>query len=269
MEKMKYAIEIAKMVNGDVREVDKLNGVKLVGITIRNETNISPNIYIDQMYEKDLSIEQAAEEVIKIYEANKKPGVDMGYIMDFDKAKVLLRARLLNGINADICDVYKQAPDPFENLIIVPYLVGIIENGACKVTKEMIKKWNVSEDEVFRIAEGLSARDANMQDMISVLKEMMGGMDIEDLPFPEVEPEMIVVSNKDKLYGAYSIIPLMESIKTIFPNGGYTVLPSSVHEVIVVGNNGNKEMLDQMVQEINSTQVAPEEVLSDIAYVIK
>ena len=48
----------------------------------------------------------------------------------------------------------------------------------------------------------------------------------------------------------------------------YYVLPSSVHEVMIVPDDGGFDSgeLEEMVREINATQVAPEEVLSDHIY---
>jgi hypothetical protein len=49
---------------------------------------------------------------------------------------------------------------------------------------------------------------------------------------------------------------------------GYYVLPSSIHECIIVPDTGNinAEDLGAMVKDVNSTQVAPDEVLSDNVY---
>lgn len=45
------------------------------------------------------------------------------------------------------------------------------------------------------------------------------------------------------------------------------VLPSSVHEVIVISTQaGEPDDLQEMVQEINNSEVAPEERLSDSVY---
>ena len=48
----------------------------------------------------------------------------------------------------------------------------------------------------------------------------------------------------------------------------YYVLPSSVHEVVIVPycDNITAAELDEMVRDINLTQVSEEEVLSDHAY---
>ena len=45
----------------------------------------------------------------------------------------------------------------------------------------------------------------------------------------------------------------------------FYVLPSSTHEVILVPDNGNMQTkeLEDMVKEVNATQVAPEDLLSD------
>ena len=51
-------------------------------------------------------------------------------------------------------------------------------------------------------------------------------------------------------------------------NGDYFILPSSVHEILVVPDDGNisfRELTD-MVKEVNRTQVAPEDRLTDQVY---
>ena len=51
----------------------------------------------------------------------------------------------------------------------------------------------------------------------------------------------------------------------------YYVLPSSVHEVVIVPYSSGLDIreLDEMVREINVTQVAEEEVLSSHAYLYR
>ena len=50
--------------------------------------------------------------------------------------------------------------------------------------------------------------------------------------------------------------------------GDYFILPSSIHEVLLLRDDGNMDYraLEAMVREINATQVAPEERLSDQVY---
>jgi hypothetical protein len=47
----------------------------------------------------------------------------------------------------------------------------------------------------------------------------------------------------------------------------FFILPSSVHELIIVPDNGeDPQILQRMVKEVNSTQVSAQDVLSDNIY---
>lgn len=267
MNKMEYAMEIAKIVNGDVAEVDKMNGVKLIGIRIKNDNNITPTIYIDQMYDEDLSVYEAAEKIKEVYSKTKIPQVDLSIIENFEKAKDHLRARLVNGtLNLTFYDVSKVAPEPFDDLLIVPYLDGIIENGSCKITEGMLKRWDVTAEEVIRIAEENSSKDIKIQTMLEALTGI--SPDNIELPFQDEDANMWIVTNNRNCYGAYAVIPAKEKLRTMFPDG-YTVLPSSVHEVIVVTGSIPKSQMDAMVDEVNHQCLNREDILSNIAYVIR
>ena len=55
-----YAEEIASIVGGEVVEIEKANGVKYTGITIREEgATITPNIYVDDFYKMSIPEEEA------------------------------------------------------------------------------------------------------------------------------------------------------------------------------------------------------------------
>lgn len=81
---------------------------------------------------------------------------------------------------------------------------------------------------------------------------------------------MYVVSNTRGLYGAASILyeGVLEQCAEVM-NGSFYILPSSVHEVLIMPVNGfyTELGLSDMVKEINRTQVAVEEVLSDHVYI--
>lgn len=50
--------------------------------------------------------------------------------------------------------------------------------------------------------------------------------------------------------------------------GDFFILPSSIHEVLIVPDNGQMGLrdLEDMVKEVNATQVAPEDKLTDSVY---
>ena len=47
--------------------------------------------------------------------------------------------------------------------------------------------------------------------------------------------------------------------------GDFFILPSSIHEILIVPDNGKME-LEAMVKEVNATQVAPADKLTDSVY---
>ena len=84
---------------------------------------------------------------------------------------------------------------------------------------------------------------------------------------------MFVITNIVKSYGASAILnhsALAEFAKKLEVNS-LIVMPSSVHEMIIVPNDGKVTVNDAstMVKEINATKVSPEERLTDRAYVLE
>ena len=87
---------------------------------------------------------------------------------------------------------------------------------------------------------------------------------------PEVgEPKMYVLTNMTSCNGAGVMFcgELLEKIQTKL-DSDYYLLPSSIHEVIIVPDEGgyDREELDAMVQTINAAEVDPRDRLADHVY---
>jgi len=245
---------------GEIKEVEKANGVMLTGIAIKTDGNASPTIYVDDMLKKGLSVEEAAAQITAIINKDTAKDIDISWFYDFSKVKPMLRARLFN--QATNAEVSKKAPAPFDDLIIVPYITGVVidgkPDGAIKVKADHLKIWDVTPDEVIEIAESNSKNDAEAMSMSEVLRQM-------GYPAPPfVDDPMTVVSNREKCFGAYAIIAMLDELKERYTNG-FTVLPSSVHEVIIIDSD-DQETLDSMVEEVNAEQVDYQEQLSNHSY---
>ena len=85
----------------------------------------------------------------------------------------------------------------------------------------------------------------------------------------EKQDVMYVLTNSLRNYGAACLFypHVLEMVGEMLKED-YYVLPSSVHEVIIVPESKalDADEMSEMVVEINETQVEPEEVLSDHAY---
>lgn len=263
---LEYANEVAKYVgNGaKVQEIPKANGVTKVGITV-NQGRICPTVYIDQMYEEGIPAQQAAAMVMDIAEKNRVEGnFDIEKFLDYDGfVKPRLRIRLYN--KATEAEVKRSAASRgFKDLIIVPYvdLPDFNGGGSIKIKKEHVKEWGVTEKEVIDTALKNSADDVVVKDLFGMVQDMM------DLNLPtDGDNTPLYVSNKAGNCGASAILGLLPSLKKKYKNG-FFVLPSSIHEVLVMPSTGNEDidLLTAMVQDVNATQVLPEERLADMAF---
>lgn len=275
MTKREYAQQIAELINGEMREVEKANGVKMIGVTKKDDSNIRPNVYIDKMYEDKLSIKEAAEMVEKIYEETPKIDMNIETVKDWDQIKGRLKARLYNKkTNADI---YRSAKEyGFEDFIIVPYIdvSDIVPNGYIQVTNILLENWEHKADTVIDIALDNVKNDAEIIPMTEVLTEIMKA---NGFPQAEIDQmlyttnnKMNVITNKKKWCGAIGLITMRKKLKEKFPDG-YTVLPSSIHEVIVIPyeEDLSEIYLTDLVESANNNCVEDIEVLGDRAYVVK
>ena len=264
-----YATAIAATINNaTVHDVEKANGVIYTGIVVKTETNSAPTVYVDAYYEEDLSVEEAREKVLEVLNANKvTTNFDTNIVTDYENVKSMLRARLYN--KATKADVYRKAKD-FDGLIIIPY-IELDENlfggkASIKVTNDLLTLWGVTEKEVIDTALKNSTKETKLVDMENLMMELMGIGTAREIGKDEA-PQMLVVSNKDNMYGAVSILLEKERLQKMYPYG-YVVLPSSIHEVIVVPYiPGCESVFNDMVQEVNVSEVKADEILGNKAYV--
>jgi len=264
--KREYAEVIAKKVAGEVKEVEKANGVIMTGIVVSDGTNIAPTFYIDDMYDRQVPANEAAGLIMEQIENEERPQFDVSAISSWDSVKGMLRIRLYNKkTNAPIKRSARSYG--FGDLIMVPY-IKFNDNASTKVTEALAEKWgksaktiidtalrNTKEKELFQIEE-----------MAAIMAELMG-VPVEMLR--EAAPPIYVVTNETRTNGAIGIIILADKLKEMYPNG-YYILPSSVHEAIIIDSSfcDDPAMLTTMVQDVNGSCLRPEEVLGDKAYMV-
>jgi len=265
MNNYEYAQAIANEITGaTVITAEKANRVVLTGIRVPTNTpNISANVYTDKYFDRGFSVDEGLTKVKEIMSDPEFMSVnfDMSWFSDFEQVKPRLVARLYN--KKTTAEVWRSASAyGFDDLIIIPYIN--VNGGSVKVKSEHLSHWGVTSDEVLDIAEENARNDAKLQSMAEILAEMMGA----SIPpcFEENDPQMWVISNTERCFGAYAVLALMDELKKLF-TGGFTVLPSSVHEVIVVNTTENADNMTGMVQDVNSTAVNTDEQLSDHAYI--
>lgn len=152
----------------------------------------------------------------------------------------------------------------------------IIEDDySIRVTYEMIDKFNISEAEL-RCHARQNLKDLMViKSMTETLLEMMTPEQAEIMGINDMlldQPAMYVATTEDKKYGA-GIIALDDVIDRFACDhevDRVAIIPSSIHEVILITNFGNEvevaSDLDQMISEVNDTEVDIYDKLSNHAY---
>ena len=140
--------------------------------------------------------------------------------------------------------------------------------ASVRVTYDVLKRLNMTEDELFdtAIENARSIKPMELMAIGSVLINMMGEDAVDDmLGTAEPAVPMIVANAADSLNGAAVMAypDFMDKAASALGCDEFWIIPSSIHEVLLVpSGTASGRDLTLMIQDVNGTQVAPEEVLS-------
>ena len=290
MELVEFAANIGTLVQEKMgsgyavsnHQVRKNNGIVLNAITIRTEeSNIAPSIYIEHFYDEvesgSKSMDEVAGEICDIYVQNDHPpGFDVNAFTDFDSVKDRIIYRLVNfeKNKEGLADVPHGRYLDFAIIycVLIP-VDGEGATGTIMVTNEHLAMWGIGKLELVKLADRNTPRllKSELVSIENLLIRMLSGEDtVPDksgmLPSGK---EMYVLSNRSKMNGASCLLypGLLAQIADNWGRGFY-VLPSSVHETILIPDDKKMDpaLLTNMVKEVNSTHIMPTEMLSDHAY---
>ncbi|MBR1479022.1 MAG: hypothetical protein IJ608_13845 [Lachnospiraceae bacterium] len=267
-----------------LQDVTKNNDTVLTGLLIKTEdSNIAPNIYLENFFEQYQDGRDMADILQNIADVRvqheMEQGFDVSKITDFEQVKDKIICKLINAeLNADYL---ADKPHTMVEDLAVVYAIdlGGSESGhmTAPITNSLMEQYGITQEELHDIAlHNLSESQIEFKTMRDVLVDLMfpDGIQPDDprafmLPPEEENPSMYVLSNADKLNGAAALLDAktMEDISEKL-GGDFIVLPSSIHETIVlpVNEDMDRHTLEAMVQDVNAGQVAPEERLSDHVY---
>lgn len=281
-------------------KIYKNNGVLLHGIcALEKGRNIAPTVYVNDFFERYQSGESFGgimQEVIDILEKNRvEESIDVAFFTEYENVKKRLVLRLIHGEKNK--ELLKEVPhQKFMDLAIVCHCIMTSEEigyGSILIHKQHLQVWGIEEETLFqdafksspkiepysilKISElvkdimrgSVKARIDQMHGVKKERKEELLNVTLENMAREMEEIPMYVLTNCRRYYGAACLVyPAVLEIIAEKLQGDFYILPSSVHEVIVTKKMDTTEetALNQMVEEVNQTQVAKEEWLSNHAY---
>ena len=267
-----------------IRNVIKNNDNMKDGLVIiKNEEKPSPTYYLDDMYscyQAGADIDEIVHMILNGYDEQLCEGEDLlrhpSELENLEHVKNNITYKIFNREwNRHYLE--DTAYIEYLDLAIVFYCTFITEEEghvySVKVSEGLMNEWHVDKDQLLKLAEkntrgmlGIRIREINeiLEDSFDMDDELK-----EAISNSERDP-MYILSNNTTGYGAVNMLMpgVLSDIAEELDDDLY-IIPSSVHEVILVPLNGRlrREEIDDMVKDINKSVVDSRDILADHVYV--
>lgn len=224
-------------------------------------------------YQKGADLDEILAKLADIRMNAKLSGFDKESILTFDGIKDKILPRLINtASNAD----YLADKPHFEIAdLSVMFAVRVEESSDgvadAPIDNNLMNLWNVSLEDVKKSAfTNISNQTPVFMSIEKALFEsnLDDSFDLETADPMNDEMPFYILSNRQKVHGASIIFNKSLMAKIAEKLGKYYILPSSIHEVLIVpatlGRNAKE--LAEIVRNVNAESVPPQERLSDNIY---
>lgn len=254
-----------------VQEVPKLQGESYTGMAIHPDgSDVALTMDLVALFDRfrnDLYLGGAMKAIEReIKEAvAQMPQFDMASLTNYERMKDKLTLQLVPAAkNKDLL-----ADIPHRNIedmaLVYRFDMGHNErtSSSILVTNKILNAYGISAAQLHDDALEAASRSnpARLRNMNDVIRDMAGLASIETDPSP-----MWVASIENGQNGA-CVIQYPDFLKSAAETlgGSFYVLPSSIHEVLLLADDTSPSLseLESMVRTINQAEVAPGERLSD------
>lgn len=261
----------------------KNNSQKRIGIIVEKpDVNISPTIYLEDYYLKyhrGAKISEISRDILGFYETIKcEESWDTESLENYGKIRKRVVFKVVNTEKNE--EFLNRVPHiDFLDLSLVFYVLldANIEGTATMVIQnDNMERWGICLQELLftaieNVNDLLPAKLFTMRDVIDEIADpfIQESNNILENGLKEKNESMYILSNQFRNLGAACMVyPGMLKMIGEILEGDYYLLPSSVHEVILVPKRTELHFqeMTEMVKEVNSKLVDAEEILSDHAY---
>lgn len=261
-----------------IQDVLKNNDTHLDGLTVFLEgCNASPTVYLDyyyRQYQNGKAFREIMQDILTIYRDNiPESNIDISFFTSYDKVKTQIVFKLIN---------YDRNRELLRNIPHFRFLdLALAFNCLIKTThtdlatiliqNRHLSFWNITKHDLYSLAMENTPKllQYDLRNMTDVLKELFCADSLPEDFSANLPCPMYVLSNQVKLNGSICILyqNLLHDFAERLGSDLY-ILPSSVHEVLIIPSDKSHsyEELSDMVREVNATQLAKEEILSDHVY---
>ncbi len=264
--------------NVEIRNVDKLQGESYTGIFLApKDSRAGANLNLHSVYDQvqhGMSMFEALDQITATAReaAAHIPQMAAISLSDYEvmKHNIVMQAVPTDANRAMLKSVpHKEIEDIS---IVYRFQLESLDGREATVliTNEMLAGYGITPRQLMADAERLAPVKNPMvvRPIGDMIAEMLGMPDAVD-PAPSEERFLMVATVPDGRNGA-GILGYPDFFKRASEavKGDFFLLPSSVHEVLLLPDDGapNVAVLNDMISSINETEVQPEDRLGDEAY---
>jgi hypothetical protein len=262
-----------------IRDIVKNNDTHLDGLTIQSgQCNLSPTIYLNhyfKQYEAGTDLVDICKSILEIYQSSRPTNnIDVSFFTDYEKVKTRIVYKLINYEKNE--EMLKDVPHfrLLDLAVVFHCLLESTPDGTATILihNHHLDLWDVEKEDLYALAAANTPQLLNydLRSLTDVMRELLHiAGDDPALPPSNELCTMYVLTNSQKLNGAACILYkglLMRFAERIASD--LYVIPSSVHEVLLLSaaEQGDHPKLNEIVREVNTSQLSQEEILSDHIY---
>ena len=252
-----------------VTHVTKNNDVRLIGVIMMRESDrISPTIYLEEPYRQyctGTDIREIADRIVSLYKEQMRDiDFDVDLFKDYERVKGRIFHKIINyDKNRNLLEDVPYFK--WHDLAVVFYYAveeKLMGRASILIHNNHLTMWEQTTEALYKTAQYNMRR--SMPELLIPMQELVEEMTGVSLGQTD-GVRMYVLTNQAKLNGASAMLysdkirELADSLQL-----DLMILPSSVHEVLLLPDDCEQQydFYRKMVEEVNTTQVEPEEILS-------
>lgn len=288
VEKMKVSMESYTDAKITVKCVVKNNGLHLIGLEFKDDSNVAPIIYMNNYYMafcNGCTFKELTQQLIREYKKVRTDKyINIEPLLDYDNIKDRITCRLVN-YEMNKCMLSDMPHVRYLDLAKI-YVISLFAedyiSSEVKINYGMLQLWGKTTDEIDVIATEnteklFTARIISMEEALREVmknKESSNSMDKEVMAWLDDEDNNVVplyiATNQYSQNGA--IVMCYKNLLKDFADSigsDVYILPSSVHELLLMKTSEQEfDALKNMVYEINRSDVMEkDQILSDNVYI--
>lgn len=217
------------------------------------------NVYMDYLNNGDF--DAVVERAVCTAKTALAEAPDVSFITDYEKVK----EKLITEVVSTERNREKLNDTVHREFLDLSLVVRIqMDKGSATVSKAMLSLWDVTEEQILQdaVVNSIAKKPVVITGFLNWL--------MKDEETSSMDRSMMIAGTREGTFGA-SVICYPDFIEkaTEISEGGFYILPSSIHEVLIVPDEYSEKKsgeLRTLVHEVNETQVAYEDQLSDSVY---